>query len=615
MPDEKRDLFRYTNYFSRTAPPLGVQSLIIILLGIFAGIVSEILLKNQIFLHNILTLSASGASSGLLVVSLPAFLTIAMLKTLRRRVQFKHLMYATIVSTTIYALFMILSSAFFALFNSTTISYIILLVGNASIYLFWMVIGRFLLAQKRGGNISAAIQPVLNILFYLPLGMYILNFNLPLSTALIKLLAGMLIFMVTGYVFLYMLDAPMKRAANISGVKVFAIMVNQWLYNPKSDASNENFSFGIKKDITTDILLLKNNRGKYKGIFVKPDIHYGPFAGFGGAIATEYIGNYLHNKYNTTAFVLHGPVNIANNPVSSSQVYTLAKHISSHIDSVKPAQFKQAQGNIYYGTEGPCNAINIKINNCSLVTLTKAPMVTEDIDYEIGQHYKQLAARDSENAIIIDAHNSRSEAAGSDELKGIYFGSKYAGMYDKAIMQTLGKNSARRIRFGSSQQKISSHLGNPKDLGNGYSSFAVFQFGNKKFGMLYFDSNNMLPKLRDDIIKHVRKMYHIEIEVYTTDTHSVNSLALPSSNVLGRFTSAAKLLPIVDAMINLAINSSEEVSSYSGSFTTKGFRVWGENAEAEITKASKEAIKLVKHVAPFVIAAGFIIAAWVVYAT
>lgn len=613
MPDEKRDLFRYTTYFSRTAPPLSVQSFILVAIGILTGVVSELLIHPHTFLSNFFTFTIYGGSSGLLVITLPALLTIAIIKTMKRNIYLKHLMYAAIVSSTIYALFLLLSCAFFMLFRSLTISYIVLLVGNASIYFFWMVIGKFLLAQKRGGNITAAIQPVLNILFFLPLGKYILDLNLPISIALEKLFGGMFVFLLSGYIILYLLDQPLKRSANISGIKVFTIMVNQWLYSLNEKESNETFSFGVRRDISTDILLFKNPKGKYKAIFVKPDIHYGPFAGFGGAITTEYLGNYLHDKYHATSFVMHGPVNISNNPVSSSQVYTLARHISNNIDSIKSDQFKSASGNIYLGSSGPCRAINLKINNCSMMTLSKAPLVTEDIEYEIGQHYKQLALRNSQNAIIIDAHNSRAESASHDELKGIYFGSKYASMYDKAILQTLNKNSTKKMRLGASQQKIAGFLGNPKDIGNGYTSFAVFEFGKKRFGMLYFDSNNMLPGLRTEILRHVKDKYKMDLEVYTTDTHAVNSLALPSSNVLGRLASTPKLIAAVDALIDLAINNIEDVTSANLSFTSKGFRVWGDNAEHEITKASKEAIRTIKYVAPFVIASAFIIAAWIIY--
>ncbi|MDE1762076.1 MAG: DUF2070 family protein [Candidatus Micrarchaeota archaeon] len=613
MPDEKRDLFKYTNYFSKTAPSLNVQLTVLLALGAIIGALSSIIIHYHSFLQDLLSLAFYGASSGLLVISFPALLTIVMIKAMKRKIQLKHLMYATIVITGFYSLFLLISSALFVIFGSNVLTYMILILGNASIYGYWLVVGKFLIQQKRGGNIIAGLQPTLNILLYIPLGSYIHSLALPLTIAFIKLYAGMIIFLAVGYIFLYMVDRPLKEAANVSGVSVFTIMVNQWLYNFVPDDA-QNLSFGVRRDISTDMMLVRNKKGKMKAIFVKPDIHYGPFAGLGGGIATEYIGDFLHRKYSATTFILHGPVNIANNPVSSSQVYNLAKSMASHIDSIKLSQYKPAIGTVIRGQNGPCNAINLKVNDCSIVSLTKAPLVTEDIDYEIGLSFKQIALKHASNAIIIDAHNSRSEAAAEEELKGVYYGSKYAEMYDKAIKKSMKGNGLAKMKFGSSQQKISNLLNNPKDIGKGYTSFCIFQFGKRKFGMLYFDSNNMLPRVREEIISHVRRKYRIDLEVYTTDTHSVNSLALPSSNVLGRETQIGKLIPIVDALVGVAMNNMEDVDVASSSFVLKGFRVWGENAERDITKASKEVIRTVKHVAPFVIAAGFIIAAWIIYA-
>ncbi|MDE1825103.1 MAG: DUF2070 family protein [Candidatus Micrarchaeota archaeon] len=613
MPDEKRDLFRYTNYFTKTAPQPNVQVLALLALGAITGALSAIIINHADFLTNITALIVYGASSGLLVISLPALLTAAMIKGAKRRIQLKHLLFATIFISLFYSLFIIMGSALFAIFSSNSIAYIIILLGNAGIYGYWLVIGKFLIQQRRGGNIIAALQPTLNILFYIPLGKYILNLGLPISIALIKLYAGMLIFLVVGYIFLYMVDKPLKEAANVSGISVFTMMVNQWLYDFVPD-DGQNLSFGVKRDITTDMLLLKDRKGKYKAIFVKPDIHYGPFGGVGGGIATEYLGDYLHNKYGATAFVLHGPVNIANNPVSSSQIYKLSKSVASYVDSLKPSDFSSARGSLHLGSSGPCRAISLMVNDLRMLILSKAPMVTEDIDYEIGQSFKHLALKHSRNAIVIDAHNSRSESASEEELRGVYYGSKYAQMYASAIKETMKGNGEGRLRFGSAQQKIGALLNNPKDIGKGYSSFCIFVAGKKKFGIIYFDSNNMLPRLREEIISHVAKKFRIQVEVCTTDTHGVNSLALPSSNVLGRETQIGKLLPIVDAMISVALNGIEDVQVHSGNFVTKGFRVWGENAERDITMASKEVIRTVKHVAPFVIVLGFIIAAWIIYA-
>lgn len=613
MPDEKRELFHYTNYFSKEVPNLSIQSMVILFVGALTGIISTAFIHHPVIFSDSYQIIIYGASSGLLVVSLPAVLTVVMIKLLKRSIKMKHLMFATILSVLFYSLFIIIASAVFTIFGNTTAPYVILLLGNASIYGYWLVIGKFII-HKRGGTFIPLIQPTLNILFYIPIDKYILNINLPVSIALIKLYAGMAIFLIIGYIFLYMVDRPFKREVNVSGIRVFTIMVNQWLYDITPDGKDSK-SFGVKKDIGVDILAMKNKDGRYKAIFLKPDIHYGPFSGLGGGIATEHIGDFIHNKYNTNAIMLHGPVNIAHNPVSSAQVYKLSKNIANYIDSLKGNQFSPASGGIYKGSDGPCKAINLSVNGVNIITLTKAPSVTEDIDYEVGNYFKSTVLKNSPNAILIDAHNSRFESASETELKGVYPGSKYVAMYQDAIKDALpdGKR-AKKLRFGSSQQKVNSILNFPKDMGKGYTSFCLFEFGNKRFGMLYFDANNMLPRLRREIISYVKNKYKMQIEIYTTDTHSVNSIALPSSNVLGRYTQSNRLLPIVDALVNLAQHNLEDVNFHSGSFTVNDFRVWGENAEKDITKASKEVVRTVKHIAPFVISAGFIIAAWIIYA-
>ncbi|MGC9205381.1 MAG: DUF2070 family protein, partial [Candidatus Micrarchaeia archaeon] len=200
------------------------------------------------------------------------------------------------------------------------------------------------------------------------------------------------------------------------------------------------------------------------------------------------------------------------------------------------------------------------------------------------------------------------------ELRGVYPGSRYANMYADAIrdaMQNLG--SSNKITFGSSSFKIAGMLKNPKDLGKGYTSVGIFGFGSRKFAVIYFDANNMLPTFREKIIKHVKEKYNIDCELYTTDTHSVNSLALPWSNVLGRFTSASEMSKVLDIMIEDAKSNMGIVQANYSRFVMKDFVVWGKDAEKLITKISKDVIRSVKHVIPFIIAAGFVIAAWLIY--
>lgn len=612
MPDEIRDLLRYANYFSKTAPSTERQTYILVLIGIITGIVSVAFTHATTFPQQYFELIVYGGSSGILVVSLPALLTVALLKVMKRRLRLKHIMLATLFSAAFYSMFLVITTAAFALFGSYTAAYIIIILGNASIYAYWLIINKVLMGKQRAATLIAATQPVLNVFLYIPLGKYILNLSLPVGVVLTKLFAGMLIFLAVGYIFLYTLDRPVKREIDMSGVQMFTIMLNELLYNFNPDSSG-NFPIGVERNISVDILALRDRSGEKRVMFVNPGIHFGPFSGFGGAVATEHLGNLIHRKYNATPFILHGALNIANNPISTSQVYRVSKHIEGYMSGVKDSWFRPARGGVRIARSGVCKAINLRINDCRMISLTKAPTVTEDIDHRIGGRFRRVASADGKQAIIIDAHNSRVESASKDELRGVYLGSAHARTFEKAIKDSIQKESMKPLRFGASQLKLEQLIRDKKDLGKGFTSFCVFDFSGKRFGMLYFDVNNILPKMREELISHVRRKYNIGIEVYTTDTHAVNSLALPSSNVLGRHTTIDELLPHIDDLARGALSNMADAYSLNANLTIKKFRVWGEDAEAQITKASRDAIRMAKYVAPFVIAAGFILAAWIIY--
>jgi len=605
MPDEKRFLLHYSDYFTKNAPHNSTSIAIIFLIGIIAGVMSITALHYNEMEHNLAYALANGMSAGLLIISFPALVSAAIIKLVKRRIYLRHILMVFIMSTIAYSFFLVINSAIFFFLRSYIIAYIVILLANASLFGFWFIVSRFVMG-KRHATLIALIYPTLNFLFYMPLGKYFINLNLPFWPAAIKLYSGMLIFLIVGYTFLYIVDRPAKKRLNISGVEIFNTMINQWLYN----MGTLNFSLGIgtKKDIIIKILALKGKR--QKAIFVEPGIHYGPFAGTGGANATEHLGSIILKKYGANPFILHSTVNHSNNPISTSEIGMMGKELEKEINNIKEENFEEARGGIGFGEAGPCKAIAIKINDAKLITLTKAPTVTEDIGYDVGEEFIKIAG---EKSIIIDAHNSRIESANKEELKGIYAGSRYVEFYKKAIREALNLKKDQKLFFGSYSIKLSNLIKNAEDIGKGYTSVGVFKFGNENFAMIYFDANNMLPSLRERIINYVKEKYNIRCEVYTTDTHSVNSLNRPFTNVLGRKTKPSILIPILDIAIENALANMEEVKSTYRSFVIHNFAIWGEDAEEKLIETSKEILTRVKHIIPIVIAAGFVVAAWLIY--
>ena len=383
----KEDITHYSDYFNKNAPHSVVQAVLLLILGVVTGAAAGLIIHYQQVQAgaDIVQLLLYGASSGIMVISIPALLTAISVKITTRRMLLKHIMLIVVVTAGVYAAFILASSASFAFIKSYNLAYVLIILANAAIYGFWIFPERVVMARNKSSMFTSAVQPMLNILFYIPFGKYILSFNAPVSAIAMKLYAGMLVFLAIAYLSLYLVDRPLKKATSISSVKLLTVMVNQWLYNINVDVNFLGHN-GVKTDVPVDVLALRSG-GQYKAVFVRPAIHYGPFMNVGGSIATNSIGTMLSKKYGAIPFVLHGPVSLSENPISTMQVDRLCKELDAHIAALSGCAFRRAKGSVSIGRGGPCKAISIRIGESGFVVLTKAPFVTEDIASELGPRY------------------------------------------------------------------------------------------------------------------------------------------------------------------------------------------------------------------------------------
>jgi predicted neutral ceramidase superfamily lipid hydrolase len=613
MPDEKQDIFDYSKYFTKKAPGLPGLLAIIVAVGAVAGLLSFLIVHYSRVSTDWPTL-VIGLLTGILVISVPAILTSFLIKAGKRRIPLRIITITRLIVSVIYALMILLDSIVFAFTGNYTISYIILIAGNAGLFGYLILIDKVTIDMKRKATLAAIIQPMCNILLYIAFGAPIFALHMSLVSIILKLVGGSAVFLVMAYFLLYLIDKPMKRTTNVSGISIFINMINQWLYDVKGSDSFDDSSFGVNKKVEVDMLLIKGKKD-YKAMFIKPDIHYGPFNGIGGSMAPERIGNMVSREYGAAPFVMHGAVNAADNPISSTQTDDMAKRIDGYIRALNHKSFYPARGGISIGRAGACRCIDIRVNDCIMMIMTKAPLVVEDIENRVGRHFENLAGNVERNrrVMVIDAHNSRFESASREELRGVHKRSKYVGLYSKAIGNAVKKERTARLRCGAAAERIYFMLDKPKDIGMGYSSVCVFEAAGKRLCIVNFDANNMLPAFRKRMREHIRKAFKMDSEILTNDTHSVNTVNLPVDNVLGSKTNPEKIVPILDRMIREAISSMEPVYAHSNTIAIDNFRVWGYGGEEIITEMSRNAIRKFKMIGPIVAIIGLAAAAAVIY--
>jgi predicted neutral ceramidase superfamily lipid hydrolase len=599
------------NPFSKGLPGTPALFLILLAISVIMGIAAVALVNHNPINANLAYMVVNGSLTGIIAIMLPTLLTIIVVKAFKRYVDTKYIFFISIIGTISYSMFLLLASLVFVFTNAYPIALAIILVGDASTFGWWFFANKVVLGQKKKAILLALVQPTLNILLYLPASRSLLSFSTPFNILLIKLYAGIFIFLLVSYAIIYIVDRPYKKSYGFHSFEAVSQMLQNWLFDANI-STPFGLNFGTPTEIQTDTILFKNDKGAIKGIFFIPDIHYGPSGTLGGSDFPFLLERHATSKYKTPAFIMHCTVDMDHNPISSSQFNAVREALDN---GVKNARIMTRKKPFSY-MESSCNTakiINLKFGDLSLITLTRAPKVTEDVSLESSLLFKELLQTKLGTSILIDAHNSRYETAPKGELDGVKFNSPAAREYIAAIRALQGaQHRSSKVRVGIASREIYSRLEHPIDIAKGNLNVAVFQFNGFKYAIIQFNANNMLPTFRTAVLDHIRKKYGIEAELYTTDTHAVNSLEHSAQNVLGRYTKYSKLIGLVDQTVEAAALNIEPVSVHHSRTEMKRFKVWGPNAMENILTIAKSVFGITRFLVPIIVVIGFIIAAWLI---
>ena len=599
-------------FFSRKLPGTGALFLILLLSSIVFGILSLALINYQTLQRNMEAVLVSGTLSSLLLFIMPALITVLTIKLLKRVIRIKHVLTIGIVANAVYGIFFILGAAVYAITGSVALFVVIVLLGDASIFAGWFMISKIALGRRKSASLYALLQPSLNLLLFAPSSSFLFSFSLPLNVLLIKLYASIFIFLIISYLVLFIFDNPIRRSIGLDGIAVFSQMVQSWLFNIDAEfEKSSNRSFGIKQDVDTDTIVLKKRDGRLKAVLFSPWIHYGPAGTIGGSNFPFVLEKHVWDRYGVPGIIMHPTINEDLNPVMDSQISDLKAALDS---SVKHARMVNGKGAYSY-CEGSHNGATVKclgMGRLCMTTFTRAPKVTEDIASEVGILFKKMLEQDGRQHMLLDAHNSRYESASKQELMGVQPNSSYMNDYAEAIKRVKLGSRGKSLSAGIGFSNPYDELGAPQDLAPGNINVILFKCNGRRHGMIFFNANNMMPSLRDDIVRHMRSKFSIDAEVYTTDTHFVNSLNKTASNVLGRFTQFKELSKFVDKAVSTAILNMEPVEVYHKRHVMKNFMVWGPNVRERMNAVVSSVFGLARVAVPLLIAVGFVIAAWLI---
>ncbi len=483
-------------------PPARYLVLAMIVLGFVFGLLLHFEASSG------MTLLRNAAVDGLMLLTLPALLSSVAVKFMLRKVPYRRIaataLGGEIVYAFAYSLSLLLGDA------EPFLAQLALMVGAALVFVLWYAIARFVFILKYRSILFAILQLLFYLVFLVSNQALILG-DASFFDIAAKFYASSFVLLISLILFLFIINAPMKSNLGVSSTDAISYFFSQWLYHNRD---MEKAFEKVGERAKTMVSLMAFRRAKDTVFFVTPYVHYGPFGNLGGSEFSSLLAREMDLQYGSRTFVFHGTVTHDLNPVSSLE---LSKILAAVDSMIKKAKYSAGRVSLSSGRFDECRSEVLMINKSGLVGLSRAPAVTEDINFGLGLSFISEAEKKLRMAMVVDQHNAE-----TGEITSFEPGSPVAYSYLTAIRYSLSKKPASKpLRMGVSTRMVNSLV-----VGNAGVKIAVFS-SSPEYAVVLIDSNGVTPRFRDRIEQEARKMGKAKgmdfvVGVFTTDTHQTN---------------------------------------------------------------------------------------------
>ncbi len=451
--------------------------------------------------------------------------------------------------------------------------------------------------------IIGALQPLL-ILAILILLLFLSSESALFSTPtfvniVIKTIIACVIFILAIYSFIKIIASPLEKNLNIGMLDLISLFIAHM--NEGSDLLESTFSqMGESIDTIVTFISFKGKHG-IKSLFISPSVHPGPLGDIGGS----NMPTILSNKFDNFTMVAHGPSTHDFNPISVSEIDKIEKCVRNGLERVEYS--KKASVFKRYSV----NSANVGVQFFSegmVILSTFAPNGSDDIEFGIGltMMTQSISKCNVKDSVIVDCHNSFTPESG-EVLPGHPEVFDLIDVIDE-IELIEKKNS---IKVGCYSDDMGS-LGKREGIGNSGLKTMIIEVDNQRTAYVLFDSNNMEIGFRQEIIDATRELAIDEIEVMTTDTHTVNTLSR-GYNPVG-IEKRPEIIEYVKKGINKAIDDLEEVEVGTGTEKIKNLNTFGPKNSTELISTISSVVAVSKIIAPvLLISALLIVFIWIFY--
>ena len=445
----------------------------------------------------------------------------------------------------------------------------------------------------------AIIQPLLMI------GMLIITsflnnieavFELGIIGTIFKVIIASIIFLLAIYSFIRVVESPMKKNLGFGALEILSYFILHM--NEGSNTIEELFdNAGEAIDTIVGVASFRRFDGSIKSLFISPCVHPGPLGDIGGS----NMPTILANSFDTFAMVAHGPSTHDFNPVSSKEIVKIEDAVRKALENMEYSS--KASEFVRYSYKKANIGVQF-FKNGSIMLSTFAPSGSDDIEFAVGlatmiESQKEL---DIKNPILVDCHNSFNAEKG-----GVLPGNPELFQLLDTIKLIEKKDLEHEIRVGCYHTDLG---GFDKHQGIGESGLKtmVIEVNGQRTAYVLFDSNNMELGFRATIFNAVKDFDIVdEIEVMTTDTHTVNTLSA-GYNPVGT-VEKEKIIDYIKLSIIESINDLEPVEVGTNTERILNLKTFGPNNSTELISTISSIVAVSKIIAPltFIVAIIFVL--------
>lgn len=370
------------------------------------------------------------------------------------------------------------------------------------------------------------------------------------------------------YALIWFIEQPIKSIFHISGLSILNAFIAHLTDGSKT---LEDFfrEIGEEVDVPQANIFFRREAGKKNILFTVPNVHPGPMGEIGGG----NLPSLLHESFDEEVLTAHGCATHDFNLVSESETEKIVEGINESRDS---AVFSSHAGKSWRLTCGSVKLLVQRFGDSILMVSTRAPEVTEDIDFSLGMIIMAEGRRMYRNIAFVDGHNCMIGGVTPPVMPATRTGSEYL----RAAQAAFGHDEVSAPQeFRAGVSHVLTPFSRQEGLGDLGIQTLLIETDGQKTAYVLIDGNNMAEGVREYFLGIIRD-YADDGEVMTSDTHVVNTLH--GKNAVGQRTPAEEIGKYLRRSLEEAIDDLSPSETAMATAECRGVTVFGSQRVSQL---------------------------------